>query len=63
MDRLLENAGSYYDVSSFPDGETKRALQRVLNKKWGKLRTDDGPGAKNGADDKDGKKRKKFSQS
>ncbi|KAL4254026.1 RNA helicase [Pleurotus pulmonarius] len=30
---LLEFALSYFDLSSFPDGETKRALQKVLNKK------------------------------
>ncbi|KAF4583901.1 DEAH-box ATP-dependent RNA helicase prp43 [Pleurotus pulmonarius] len=33
---LLEFAPSYFDLSSFPDGETKRALQKVLNKKLGK---------------------------
>ncbi|KAI6008792.1 P-loop containing nucleoside triphosphate hydrolase protein [Pisolithus orientalis] len=35
---LLENAPFYYDVESFPDGETKRALQRVANKRAGKAR-------------------------
>ena len=34
--RLLELASSYFDVGSFPDGETKRALLRLLNKKSGK---------------------------
>lgn len=34
--RLLEFAPSYFDLSSFPDGETKRALQKVMNKKLGK---------------------------
>ena len=27
--RLLEIAPNYFDISSFPEGETKRALQRV----------------------------------
>ncbi|KIO00623.1 hypothetical protein M404DRAFT_10153 [Pisolithus tinctorius Marx 270] len=48
---LLANAPFYYDVESFPDGETKRALQRVVNKLAGKQRgskvprgiTDNGP--------------------
>ncbi|KAI6144401.1 P-loop containing nucleoside triphosphate hydrolase protein [Pisolithus tinctorius] len=35
---LLENAPFYYDVESFPEGETKRALQRVVNKRAGKAR-------------------------
>ncbi|KAI6144396.1 P-loop containing nucleoside triphosphate hydrolase protein [Pisolithus tinctorius] len=35
---LLANAPFYYDVESFPDGETKRALQRVVNKLAGKQR-------------------------
>jgi pre-mRNA-splicing factor ATP-dependent RNA helicase DHX15/PRP43 len=30
--RLLEFAPVYFDVNGFPNGETKRALQRVLNK-------------------------------
>ena len=34
--RLLEYAGNYFDLSTFPDGETKRALQRVINKRAGK---------------------------
>ncbi|KAG5220174.1 pre-mRNA-splicing factor ATP-dependent RNA helicase [Salix suchowensis] len=33
---LLEFAPSYFDLSSFPDGETKRTLQKVMNKKLGK---------------------------
>ncbi|KIL54410.1 hypothetical protein M378DRAFT_18913 [Amanita muscaria Koide BX008] len=32
-DWLLEYAPSYYDLSSFPSGEAKSALQRFLNKK------------------------------
>ncbi len=34
--RLLEHAANYFDLSTFTDGETKRALQRVVNKKSGK---------------------------
>ncbi|PCH34704.1 nucleoside triphosphate hydrolase protein [Wolfiporia cocos MD-104 SS10] len=30
---LLEYAANYYDLSSFPDGETKRALQRVAGRR------------------------------
>ncbi|KAK0435476.1 P-loop containing nucleoside triphosphate hydrolase protein, partial [Desarmillaria tabescens] len=33
---LLEFATNYFDLSTFTDGETKRALQRVVNKKAGK---------------------------
>jgi HrpA-like RNA helicase len=33
---LLEFAANYYDVDTFTDGETKRALQRVSKKKPGK---------------------------
>jgi pre-mRNA-splicing factor ATP-dependent RNA helicase DHX15/PRP43 len=29
---LLELAANYYDLSTFPDGETKHALQRQLKK-------------------------------
>ncbi|KAG8909357.1 DEAH-box ATP-dependent RNA helicase prp43 [Tulasnella sp. 408] len=34
-DWLLEYAGLYFDLKTFADGETKRALQRVLAKKTG----------------------------
>ncbi|KAJ7302671.1 P-loop containing nucleoside triphosphate hydrolase protein [Mycena albidolilacea] len=37
---LLEYAPTYFDLSSFLDGETKRALQRVVNKKAGKSNRD-----------------------
>ncbi|KIM61315.1 hypothetical protein SCLCIDRAFT_25946 [Scleroderma citrinum Foug A] len=40
---LLEYAPAYFDVSTFPDGETKRALQRVVNKKAGKSRGSERP--------------------
>jgi len=34
---LLEYARNYFDLASFPDGETKRALQRIGNKRPGKV--------------------------
>ena len=34
--RLLDCASSYFDLSTFPEGETKRSLQRTLSKKRGK---------------------------
>ncbi|KAJ7905394.1 P-loop containing nucleoside triphosphate hydrolase protein [Mycena olivaceomarginata] len=49
---LLEYAPTYFDLSSFPDGETKRALQKVVNKKAGKANRD-------GADDTRAKKKQK----
>lgn len=54
--RLIEYANNYFDVATFPDGETKRALQRVINKKAGKAtgRVDTGSG-----DARESKKRKK----
>jgi pre-mRNA-splicing factor ATP-dependent RNA helicase DHX15/PRP43 len=46
--RLLEFAPVYFDVNGFPDGDTKRALMRVLNKSAAKSgRTDDGSGRPN----------------
>lgn len=33
--RLLEYAPLYFDPKTFPDGEMKRVLQRVYNKKMG----------------------------
>ncbi|KAG5640971.1 DEAH-box ATP-dependent RNA helicase prp43 [Asterophora parasitica] len=58
---LIEYAGNYFDVASFPDGETKRALQRVVNKRAGKAtgRLDGGSGNGSGTDTRDKKKRKK----
>ena len=54
--RLLEFAPSYFDLSTFQEGETKRTLQRVINKKAGKYaQRPDG----NGADTRDKKKRRK----
>ncbi|KIM87769.1 hypothetical protein PILCRDRAFT_814484 [Piloderma croceum F 1598] len=54
---LLEFATNYFDLASFQDGETKRALQRVANKRAGKA-----PGrleGSNGDGDRAAKKRKK----
>ncbi|OBZ72947.1 putative pre-mRNA-splicing factor ATP-dependent RNA helicase prp43 [Grifola frondosa] len=34
---LLQYATQYYDLSTFPDGETKRALQKVSNRLSGKV--------------------------
>lgn len=45
---LLEYAPLYYDLSSFPDGETKRALQRLTSKR----RAGNGAGTGNGKDGK-----------
>jgi len=44
--RLIESAGNYFDISTFPKGEMKRALQRVINKRAGKssARVDSGKG-------------------
>lgn len=36
MIRLLDFAPMYFDMSIVPDGETKRALQRVILKREGK---------------------------
>ncbi|KAF5313879.1 hypothetical protein D9619_013029 [Psilocybe cf. subviscida] len=44
-DWLVEYAANYFDLSTFPDGETKRALQRAWNKRAGKA---DGPELKGG---------------
>lgn len=35
--RLIEYAANYFDLTTFPDGETKRALQRAWNKRTGKV--------------------------
>ncbi|KAJ7774724.1 P-loop containing nucleoside triphosphate hydrolase protein [Mycena metata] len=53
-DWLLDYATTYFDLSSFPDGETKRALQKVVNKKAGKTGRTDGT-----SDTRETKKRKK----
>ncbi|KAF4622133.1 hypothetical protein D9613_009096 [Agrocybe pediades] len=51
---LIEFAASYFDLASFPDGETKRALQRAWNKRAGKLEA-----RGDGSNGPDAKKRKK----
>lgn len=55
--RLLEYADLYYDVQnkSFPEGESKRALLRILTKKSGRADAADGAG---GAEKRKKKKRK-----
>jgi pre-mRNA-splicing factor ATP-dependent RNA helicase DHX15/PRP43 len=45
LPRLLEYSNSYFDLTSFPDGETKRALTKVANKKAGKAPGRGGDGA------------------
>lgn len=46
--RLLDYAPTYFDIKTFPDGETKRALVRVANKRAGKMdRLDEGKGGPN----------------
>jgi len=32
---LLEYASTYFDLKTLPDSETKRALQRIMNKTTG----------------------------
>ncbi|KAG7093997.1 DEAH-box ATP-dependent RNA helicase prp43, variant 2 [Marasmius oreades] len=51
---LLELASQYYDLSSFPDGETKRTLQRIAKKRDGKA-----GGVSNGGEPASKKQRKK----
>ncbi|PPQ72131.1 hypothetical protein CVT25_008505 [Psilocybe cyanescens] len=51
---LVEFAANYFDLSTFPDGETKRALQRAWNKRTGR-----GKGSKqNESDERAFKKRR-----
>ncbi|KAI8977852.1 pre-mRNA-splicing factor ATP-dependent RNA helicase PRP43 [Trametes punicea] len=45
---LLEYAANYYDLSTFPDGETKRALLRVQKKRTLKAVVADGSTPSNG---------------
>lgn len=39
VDRLLDFAPTYFDLTTMPDGETKRAIQRVIAKREGKLKS------------------------
>ena len=60
MCRLLEYAPNYFDLSTFPDGETKRALLRVQKKR--SLKNVDGgvsTGRNSPAAENPAKKRKK----
>jgi pre-mRNA-splicing factor ATP-dependent RNA helicase DHX15/PRP43 len=52
---LLELAANYYDVPSFGEGDTKRALQRVLKKQTARMAKSAAP------DDKRPKKKTKGS--
>ncbi|OSD00361.1 P-loop containing nucleoside triphosphate hydrolase protein [Trametes coccinea BRFM310] len=45
---LLEYASNYYDLSTFPDGETKRALLRIQKKQGRKLAGADGSAPSSG---------------
>lgn len=47
--RLVEFAPVYFDLATFPDGEAKRALQRISAKKagkFGRVEDDAGPAKK-----------------
>jgi len=44
---LLEYAPEYFDVSTFPDGAAKRALQRIAGKRTGKINEVGAPGGTN----------------
>lgn len=55
-DWLLEFAPEYFEIATFPEGETKRALQRIVMKKQGKLPSGSNAGDRDG---RDKKKRKK----
>jgi len=60
---LLEFAALYFDLSTFPDGETKRALTRVQNKRLGKVDArfgGGGNGSAGGSGSEDGRKKKKM---
>lgn len=57
LHRLLEFAAAYYDVKTFPPGETKRALERIVNKKSGK--SSGGYNSAAGGEDSREKKRRK----
>ena len=52
IDRLSEYAPTYFDLSSFPDGEMKRALERATKKK--------GKGLLDGSDNKGSRKKAKL---
>lgn len=54
--RLLEHAGAYFDIESFPEGETKRALKRVLAKKRGLPMYETDRGSSSGGENRKKKK-------
>jgi len=56
--RLIEFAANYFDLATFPDGETKRALQRAWNKRAGKDSTRGDGAVANGPAVKKAKKNK-----
>ncbi len=58
--RLVEFAANYFDLATFPDGETKRALQRAWNKRTGKVDGTRGKASRkqDAQDGRDPKKRK-----
>ncbi|CAE6437126.1 unnamed protein product [Rhizoctonia solani] len=49
---LLEHAGMYYDLTTFPDSEAKRSLQRIIKKKLGKSDNGDRSRKRDGDDRK-----------
>ncbi|GBE85694.1 hypothetical protein SCP_0802160 [Sparassis crispa] len=59
---LLEYATNYYDLSTLPDGETKRALQRVVNKRSRKGIDGGGVNGGGGGKGDDDRPRKKIRQ-
>ncbi|KAJ7583427.1 P-loop containing nucleoside triphosphate hydrolase protein [Mycena floridula] len=56
---LLDYATNYYDLKAFPDGETKRALQRVVNKKTGVVSQSKRADGKGSRDERNAKRQKK----
>ncbi|KAH9475508.1 DEAH-box ATP-dependent RNA helicase prp43 [Psilocybe cubensis] len=56
---LIEFAANYFDLSTFPDGETKRALQRAWNKRAGRGDKKSSKGSRqDGSDERLAKKRR-----
>jgi pre-mRNA-splicing factor ATP-dependent RNA helicase DHX15/PRP43 len=49
----------YFDIASFPDGETKRALTRIQNKRLGKVDARFGGNGSSGGEDSRKKKKQK----
>jgi pre-mRNA-splicing factor ATP-dependent RNA helicase DHX15/PRP43 len=62
ISRLIEFAANYFDLASFPDGETKGALQRAWNKRAGKESTRGNGASANGPAAKKAKKNKAAAQ-